>query len=128
MSNCVDIHTDIVIPISMVNTINLFHDMEEINKLKKFSYEDDHSLKDFVIWWFLSEKNVTVEDDNLIISLGNHRSGHTWRDLRQTFHVLSEYIIGLEDDEFIHCPVIQSDESDGFTEEYKYEWIIKELD
>ena len=127
MSNCLNIHTDITIPLKQVNTINLFHDMEEINKLEDVSLKSNPTLKEYIIWWFLSESNVYKDGDNLIISLGNHRSTHTWRDLNQTFHVLYEYIIGLNEDEFIHCPIMQSDEINGFKDKYRYDWIIREI-
>ena len=127
MSNCINILTDIVIPVKQINTINLFHDMEEINKLEDVGFGDDTTLKEHIIWWFLSERNVRIEGNDLIIHLGGHRSSHTQRDFNQVGYVLAEYVVlgALPKGEYIHCPVKVQDELDGFNETFTNILILK---
>lgn len=123
MSNCIRIENDIIIPLKYINTINLFHDMDEINGLDSVSGADV-PLKEYIIWWFLSKHNVWKEKDDLVIRLGGHRSMHTERDLRQVGYVLYEYIVPMPDGDHIHCPIDVQNECDGFEETYRDELII----
>jgi len=108
MSNCVEIYNTTVIPLDQIDGEKLIADIKEIQKLDA-APED---LKGYIIWWFLNEKNTWIED-GLCIDIGNARSIHTWRDLKQLMHVLAEYVTI---DGTIMVPLDMADEMDGFEE------------
>ena len=61
-----------------------------------------------IAWWFLSINTQFKRTGAVEIRFGDGRSSHTWRDLRGTFQVLSEFVKIPKSHGFI-C----SDESDG---------------
>ena len=121
MSNCVDIYTDTAIPLSHINHLRLFEEMDRVNSLE-FSWE--MPLEEHIIWWYLGRENVIIDDNLLVITWGKHRSSHTWRDLAQTAHTLAKYITV---DGTVFCPVKMSDESDGHKKEYRYDIPLERL-
>jgi hypothetical protein len=72
------------------------------------------------IWWYLGRDNVYLDGNNLIIDWNGHRSGHTWRSLKATAHVIAGYCLGPEE-QIRYCPVEMADESDGYRKEYRYD-------
>lgn len=107
MSNCVNIYTDIVIPKNQLCVDELLKACNNVNNLNDPPKDFDGTI----MWWFLGSDNIFVEGDQVVIRLGNHRSGHTWRDLRQTAHVLSKFV-DPDVDGTIICPIDVSDEFD----------------
>jgi hypothetical protein len=73
----------------------------------------EERFRHYIIWWFLS-RNTTVmyEEDKrryLQIRFGRGRSGHTWRDFRQTIKLINLYMKKEKKHTFI-----VSDEMDDF--------------
>lgn len=124
MSNCVDIHNNIVINKLFINSEELFKEIDRVTPLKH-SF-DDMTLEESTIWWFLGRDNVWEDGQLIIISLGEHRSAHTWRDLRQTAHVIAKYLKPHKG--VWNVPLTMTDEFDGHQEVFKYELELKRLD
>lgn len=122
MSNCVNILSNTLIPLTDINHLTLFAEMDRINDLE-FSWE--MPLEEQCFWWYLGRDNVyTVDDTHLCIEWGKHRSGHTWRDLKQTAHTLAKYAIVKDT---IYCPCEMTDEYDNHQEIFKYDIPLERL-
>ena len=111
MSNCIEIHSTMAMPISAIDVDRLFYDMAKYNVLP----EAPKQLHAHIIWWFLGLDNVYTDSDHLFINFGDHRSIHSFRDIQQTLNVIACYMY----DNTQRVTLIQSDESDGFAEQYK---------
>jgi len=77
----------------------------EVNHDNSVSENVEGKLK--LTWWFLSQTQFK-RTGAVEIRFGEGRSSHTWRDLRGTFQVLSEFVKLPK-----HHGFICSDESDG---------------
>ena len=93
MSNCVDVFN--VVSFSSKD----FRDFEnfkrvvrEANTLRDVysdDVKDDDSFDQYISWWFLKPD---FRDDAFLWHVGDHRSTHTWRDLKQTMMVLRRHM------------------------------------
>lgn len=119
MSNCVNIHNTVLIPKHLFNYRQFAKDVSNVNNLTKCP--DD--FQGHIMWWYLGTDNVWEEDEYIGINFGDHRSGHTWRDLKQTLKVLSQYF-----DTKCQVMFVMSDESDGFSSTYKQAFDINPED
>ena len=120
MSNCVEIHNDVVISNRYFDGAKLLADIAEYEASEpscpEFGLEDPTT---FYLWWFIGSANVSsyFRGKATLISFGHNRSSHTWRDLRGTEKFLAKYL-KLDKGQVLHCPCRMSDESDGFSTEY----------
>ena len=121
MSNCLMIHSTAAMALSAIDSDALFRDIDTVNAMHNDAPKK--GLNEQIIWWFLSRDNVYIVDDHLHINFGDHRSTHTWRDMRQTVHVLSQYM----HDTHQSIMLTQSDESDGFDRTYQCEHHFDEM-
>jgi len=78
----------------------------EVNGENSMSDEVDWKLR--IAWWYLSINTQFKRSGAVEIQFGEGRSSHTWRDIRGTFKLLSEFVKLPKYHGFI-C----SDESDG---------------
>ena len=122
MSNCVHIYDTTVFPFGTIDHERLFKEAEKIQSLP----ESPKDFKGSTIWWFLGSNNMWIEKSQLHINLGDARSSHTQRDLRQVFYVLSEYLYHPERD--MKMKVNLSDEYDGFKQKFWYEFDVVNAD
>lgn len=118
MSNCVEIKNDVILSPDMFDCERLLADVEAHKDVKQ---SFDRPWKEQIFYWYLTPDNVYKDGDDTILALGQGRSGHTWRDLRVTGMVLSEYA-KIEN---VCLPLLMSDEYDGFEEEFRYEMILE---
>ena len=123
MSNCVDIHTDLVISTRNIDGVKLLADIAEYEETDQV--QPEWGLKDpttFYFYWYLGSGNVwlSMRGKVLTIRVGHHRSGHTWRDLKGLEHFLARYLL-IKEGATLHCPCLMSDESDGFSTTYNGE-------
>ena len=112
MSNCIEVHSTMAMPIAAIDVDRLFRDIAKYNVLAEAPTNKHHA---YIIWWFLGLDNVYTDDKHLFINLGDHRSIHTFRDVQQTLNVLACYMY----DNAQRVVLIQSDETDGFDKQYK---------
>ena len=121
MSNCIEIHNDVVLSSKHFDCARLLTD---VTKHKDDKQSFDLPLDDQNFYWFLTPTSVYQEGDDIILSLGSGRSSHTWRDLKQTLHTLALY---AKTTEHICLPLIISNEFDGFETEGQYNLEVKRL-
>ena len=131
MSNIVTIHTDILITEDNLDILKLLADMEAhdyVNEVgfKKY-FAPEATDEEFIFYWFLGSDNFYEDEDEpglYVLSLGNHRSEHTWRDLQHLETFLGKYLKTPEGS-CLQCPCQMSDESDGFQETYQGNFTVK---
>lgn len=103
MSNCIDFKrrsNELHLNIADVDTEALQAMMElhhKCNPSDKFLLEphgkdENANLTCFTSHWFLNHLNVTITSNQVEIKLGHAKSGHTWRDFRQTLWLISQFI------------------------------------
>ena len=120
MSNCVQVHSTLVLSLKDFDIDRLISDMNlhgYVNEpgFDKF-FAPEATDEEFYFYWFVGD-NIMAHDDNEVhINFGRHRSSHTNRDLQGTVRFLSRYF-------FDHAlpqshSVYVTDEFDGFQEMY----------
>lgn len=118
MSNCVDIHTEIVIDSNSFDCDRLLADIKEYNDVV---YAPEMTPEESMFYWFLGNRNVYMDGDEMILRLGEHRSTHTWRDLRWTQNFLRKYLLV----DRISCDIVMTDEYDGFAEMFTSDFTVE---
>jgi hypothetical protein len=126
MSNCVDVHTDVVISTRNIDGERLIADLQAYEltaqECPEFGLEDPTT---FYFYWFLGTENVRLmmRGKVLSITLGHHRSGHTQRDLQGVMNFLQRYLT-IDDGSTLHVPCEVSDEFDGFRTRHHQEYKL----
>ena len=98
MSNCVDVYSTLLLPLESLDAEQFLKRIAECNanpENEKAGWvgnptEDDWERQ--MMWWFLGQENTYIDDGYLCIDLGNHRSRHTWRDLKGTLRLIGKYV------------------------------------
>ena len=118
MSNCVEIHNDVILSPEHFDCARLLADVE---KHKSVTQSFERPMDEQNFYWFLTPDVVYTDGDETILSLGPGRSMHTWRDLAQTAHTLALYV----KIETACLPLLMADEYDGFETEFRHELEVK---
>ena len=94
MSNCIEVLTDIAIPLEEFDLDGFERAVLYANSLSKDDVAIDkvHTLEEYILWWFVGNHSYRIEDDLFVLRPGIHRSCHTERDFRQLGMVLGRYI------------------------------------
>lgn len=118
MSNCVIVHTAVRVSPEVFDIERLFDDMEDHDYVNDDGFDKffapEATDAEFMFYWFIGKGNFyTIASGELEMCLGQHRSGHTQRDLRHLQNFLGQY---LRKDVRLIIPVSLADECDGFLE------------
>jgi len=128
MSNCVNIYTDIIVNPDHIDIPRLLSDMKANDHVNDSGFDKffapEATTEEFYFYWFLGEDNFYEDDGVYVLSLGNHRSGHTWRDLGGLELFLGRYLLTPEGS-VLQCPCRMSDEYDMHDQIYDGKFTIR---
>jgi hypothetical protein len=93
MSNCIDFHE------SNKNLLFRKSQFKDFEAFKKIVLESNKSnlrpdaesdFDKYLSWWFINPTGFC--DKGFVLKLGQHRSGHSWRDLEQISRFIGEHL------------------------------------
>lgn len=119
MSTCVNIHSQLAIPLHMLDPIPLIELCHRVNHLPQApSATDDND--GYTAWWWLTRHGsdhccIDVGDTHVLFDLGTGRSCHTVRDLRGTLLLICKH---MKPGCRLVATLTMSDEQDGFAAWY----------
>jgi len=117
MSNIIQCTTTSVFPPDQLDIPRLLAAIAKVNEYPGTPNHDPDSEQvtdwtPFIIWWYLGDDNVWLEDGCLCIEFGKHRSEHTWRDLGATLIVLNQFALQKN----VRCPIHIIDKDNNFAD------------